>query len=96
MGLTLTFVAEPGPASLMLKHWRLAAIKLTAPSALRTKKGIGIGSTFAEVEAAYEGTRDQSVIPSQKQIVVGSLYNGLVFRFEAGRVVEIFIGPAAE
>ena len=96
MGLHLTFVAEPSPATPISSDWRLSAIKLTVPSGLRTKKGIGIGSTFDEVEVAYGDMRDQSLTPSQTQIDVGSLYNGLAFRFAAGRVVEIFIGPAAE
>lgn len=90
-GLTLDLSAaeSAGPQT-------LAAITLTRPSAWKTARGIGIGSTEAEVMTAYG--RDHNAEESQagNLFVAGSVYGGLLFTFEGGRVTQIFLGAAAE
>ncbi len=68
-------------------------ITVRAPFAEKTDRGVGIGSSEAEVRAAYAGTFD----PRPSGLVAGSVYGGVFFDFDdAGRVVSIFIGPGAE
>lgn len=75
----------------------VAAITLTAPGKLATGRGILIGSTEAEVIKAYGRYRDpQEPAEKGKQFVAGSIYDGMIFDFKAGRVVRIFLGAAAE
>lgn len=68
-------------------------ITVFAPFAEKTDRGIGIGSTEAEVRAAYAGTFD----PRPSGLVAGSVYGGVFFGLDAsGRVSRIFVGPGAE
>ncbi|MFN8240230.1 MAG: hypothetical protein U0X39_05695 [Bacteroidales bacterium] len=70
-------------------------ITATAPSSFKTMKGIGIGSSIEEVRKAYE----EYIKPGESDenfIVAGTVYGGLMFRFENGKVTSIFIGAAAE
>lgn len=94
-GVTLMFSAleEKDPRT-------ISKISIYPPSKLKTERGIGIGSTRAETEAAYatviankKGESDQS---NESRVVVGSIFGGLLFYFEEGLVSEIFLGAAAE
>lgn len=67
-----------------------------APFAARTDRGIGIGATEAEVTAAYADVRSAAHSQPGQELVAGSLYGGLFFYFESGRVTSIFAGAAAE
>jgi hypothetical protein len=88
-GVAITFVvAEFGGQS-------VNAITVTAPSALHTAEGIGIGSRRPEVEASYRG-RIALTESDDASIVVGSTYDGLILGFTDGAVSRIFIGAAAE
>jgi hypothetical protein len=69
-------------------------IWLRAPSTLATDRGIRLGSTADEARAAYAGTLDSRA--GEDSIVAGSVYGGVIFTVEGGRVVGIFVGPAAE
>jgi hypothetical protein len=72
-------------------------INITAPSTLKTSKNIGIGSTKAEVEAAYTGAIDKSATEEgSENIVAGTVYGGIIFKIENGKVNGIFVGAAAE
>ena len=71
---------------------RVNFISVAAPCALKTKKGIHIGSSEAEVVAAYKEHRDAEASEAGKFFVAGSDYDGLMFSIENGKVVRIFIG----
>jgi hypothetical protein len=71
------------------------SIRGFAPTTYKTKAGIGIGSTYDEVQAAYK--RDINAEESNRQqIVVGSVYGGIIFSFQNDKVENIFLGAAAE
>jgi hypothetical protein len=90
-GVTLSMVSEKkgGPQS-------LERITITSPSRLRTQRGIGIGSTEAEVNAAYGRFRNAGDSRAGELLVAGSVFGGVMFDFQQGRVSRIFIGAAAE
>jgi hypothetical protein len=75
---------------------KIASIRLTRPSKLETDRGIRIGDSYDEVVRAYGRHQDQENSVPFKRLVAGSIYGGLVFSFQNGRVVEIFLGAAAE
>ncbi len=64
--------------------------------ALATKRGIRIGSTEAAVRKAYGSVEDKEASEAGKSFVAGSVYGGVIFSFEKGKVTGIFIGAAAE
>ncbi|MEP2776325.1 MAG: hypothetical protein ABJQ29_05450 [Luteolibacter sp.] len=77
------------------------AITLRAPSKLKTGQGIGIGSAKADAVKAYadyktEQEEANSLGDSGDKHLVGSIYGGMIFSFEKGKVSEIFLGAAAE
>lgn len=71
-------------------------ITATAPCKLATKKGIKIGSSIAEVTKAYQDVQDKEQSVPRKSFVAGSIYGGVIFSFKDGKVVQIFVGAAAE
>jgi hypothetical protein len=76
---------------------KVASITVSAPSELATSRGIRIGSTEAEVLAAYGAHRDKDgATKAGKIFVAGSIFDGLIFNFKNGRVTRIFLGAAAE
>ncbi len=71
------------------------SINATAPCTFKTRAGMGIGSTYDEIQAAY--SRDISKADSNtEQVVVGSVYGGIIFTLTKGKVSDIFLGAAAE
>jgi hypothetical protein len=73
----------------------LRSISATAPSGLRTSRGIGIGSTAEEVRAAY-GKELNPEESQDERLVVGSIFGGIIFDLKGNRVTGIFYGAAAE
>jgi hypothetical protein len=73
----------------------LRALTITAPSALKTKEGLGIGASEAEVKSTY-GPKVNTEESSPDKIVVGSVFGGMIFTIDNGTVSEIFVGAAAE
>lgn len=71
------------------------SVRLSAPSPFRTKAGIGIGSSRAEVLAAYKGKIDKE-LSDKSQVVAESASGGLSFTFRNGKVAGIFLGQIAE
>jgi hypothetical protein len=74
----------------------VSTILVKSPSLLRTKRGIGIGSTEQEVAAAYGDCQDKEMSETGRSFVAGSVYGGVIFSFENGRVTSIFLGAGAE
>jgi hypothetical protein len=73
----------------------IASIVLTTPSRLSTTRGIRIGSTAKAVMKAYKAEWERE--SSKPDIfVAGSIYGGLIFNFQNGKVSKIFLGAAAE
>ncbi|MBK8266492.1 MAG: hypothetical protein IPK80_34845 [Nannocystis sp.] len=76
----------------------LHSLRIAAPSAFKTSKDIGIGSTRKAVLAAYGKLRDPED-PSgdaAEIFIAGSIYGGVFFTFKADKVLEIFVGAGAE
>lgn len=74
----------------------LHSITLTAPGKLRTRRNIGIGSPAAEVMKAYAKEYSADESQAGQTIVAGSIYGGIIFRIDGGKVSRIFFGAAAE
>jgi hypothetical protein len=89
--LTLGMVSKQkgGPQS-------VGSLMITSPSTLQTQKGIGIGSTEAEVVKAYGRFRNAGDSKPGELFVAGSIFGGIMFDFQQGRVNRIFIGAATE
>lgn len=90
-GLTLGMVSEKKGAAKSLE-----SITCNARCALKTSRGIGLGSTLADVQKAYaaEFNKEDS---KPGVFVAGSIYGGLVVNFnKAGKVSAMFLGAAAE
>lgn len=90
-GLSLDFVKDDSGI------FKADAITIAPPSPLRTARGIGIGSSRKEVLKAYEKEIDPKEVASEPdQIVAGTVYGGVIFTLDNGKVTSIFIGAAAE
>ena len=90
-GLALGMVAEKKGGAKSLE-----SIDCSARCTLKTTRGIGIGSTLADVQKAYaaEFNKEDSELPSV--FVAGTIYGGLILKFKAGKVSAMFLGAAAE
>jgi hypothetical protein len=62
----------------------------------KTAKGIGLGSTEAEVRAAYGSHEDKEMSQAGSVFIAGTVYGGLQFHFTKGKVTSIFFGASAE
>jgi hypothetical protein len=74
----------------------VASITATAPCALATRKGIKIGSPEGAPRKAYAAYADHDSPSEPHEFVAGSVYGGIIFQFEHGKVSRIFFGAAAE
>ncbi len=91
-GLVLNLSSEKSSAEATRAVFSITA---NAPCTFKTRAGMGIGSTAAEVQEAYK--RDINPEESSKeQITVGSIYGGIIFTIKNDKVVSIFLGAAAE
>ena len=63
---------------------------------LATARGVRIGSSEAEVKNAYRKVYNVEESRAGETFVAGSVYGGVIFEFEKGKVAGIFIGAAAE
>lgn len=80
---------EAGPATLE----RMTA---AAPCKFITNRGIALGATRAQVDAAYAADYSKEEPSEEGRVVVDSIYDGLIFSFEGGKVTSMFFGAAAE
>ncbi|MEP6673077.1 MAG: hypothetical protein ABJF10_28205 [Chthoniobacter sp.] len=74
----------------------LAMITARAPCDLATQRGIKIGSPASAPRKAYAAFADPDSPPTPDAFVVVSVYGGIIFNFEHGKVSRIFFGAAAE
>jgi hypothetical protein len=77
-------VGKPGNQSLNM-------ITITKPCELKTKRNIGIGSTYEEVDNAYRKEINPEFSDTET-LTAGSIYGGIIFSFQNMRV----IGASAE
>jgi hypothetical protein len=90
-GITLAMnSAKKGGAKTVL------SITAESPCKLATSRGIMIGSPEVAVAKAYRTVLNKEEGEPGKLLVAGSVYGGALFHLEAGKVVQIFIGAAAE
>lgn len=89
-GLTLVVASEEraGPKN-------VASILARAPCALKTTRGIGVGSSLGEVRKAYAQEQNREETTTDR-FVAGSIYSGVIFELTGRKVTSIFIGAAAE
>lgn len=72
-------------------------IQITAPSQLRSARGLGLGATYQSVADTYKDLRDPSSEADDREyFTAGDLYGGLIFRFADGKAVEVILGAVAE
>ncbi len=71
------------------------SITAKSPCSFKTKAGVGIGSSYTEVQEAYKKDIDAEAT-DKTQITVGSVYGGIIFTFKDDKVTSIFLGAAAE
>jgi hypothetical protein len=90
-GVNLGFSAADKKSAL-----KLTDIEILAPSQIKTTRGIGIGSTEAQVRTQYSHEINAGESIPQQTVVLGSVYGGVVFGLEGGKVQRILVGAAAE
>lgn len=90
-GVTLSMVSEKKGAAKSIE-----SISLVSPSTLSTKRNIRIGSAKQEVIKAYKSHWNKEDSKLTGGFVAGSIYGGVMFTFENGKVNSIFLGAAAE
>lgn len=90
-GLTLAMSSakKGGPKTVL-------SITAEAPCEFATSRGIQIGSPEAAVAKAYRDVQNKEDGEAGKLFVAGSIYGGVMFHLEKGKVSQIFIGAAAE
>ena len=71
------------------------SIHIEAPSKLKTRRGIGIGSRERDVTRAYPQLQ-ASELQSDQTRTIGSPEGELVFTLKKGRVTEIYVGVGDE
>jgi hypothetical protein len=93
-GLTLAMMsATAGGAKAV--GWAI----VVAPSEFTTQRGLGIGSSMADVLRVYGPFRAEDaegMWEPADRFVAGSVYGGMIFVFTEGTVSEIFLGAAGE
>lgn len=71
-------------------------ITLGAGAKLKTKEGVGIGSTLEELDAAYSSVRRPADGDAESSYVVGTMYAGMVFELKDRTVTSVTWGTLAE
>lgn len=89
-GLTITWSREKDADA-----WRVERFTAVPPNSWKTPQGIGLGSPAEKVRSTYASLLDPESSGSS-QLVVGSIYGGIVFSIKKGKVSRIFVGAAAE
>lgn len=90
-GITLGMVSAQKGAPKSIE-----SITINNPSRLSTQRGIRIGSNQQAVLKAYKSEWNRDESNKSTTFVAGSIYGGLIFQFNNGKVSQIFLGAAAE
>ena len=90
-GLNLDMASEKRGAAKSV-----ASITANESCKLQTKSGIHIGSDQAEVAKAYGRFKNVEESRDGETFVAGSIFGGLIFQIQNGKVNGMFIGAAAE
>ncbi len=91
MGIIINMAQQPDS-----DEFTVFSIKVMAPCSLKTSRGIAIGDSKAAVLEAY-GDEYNAEESDDNALVLGSVYGGMVITVDdEDKVVEIFIGSAAE
>ncbi|MEA3302643.1 MAG: hypothetical protein U9Q75_05115 [Pseudomonadota bacterium] len=75
---------------------RVASMRAGLYSLVETARGIKVGDSFAAVNTAYGDQLDADNSEPPFTLLAGSPYAGVLFSFEEGKVIQIFIGATAE
>lgn len=75
---------------------RVASIRAGLDSTLETTKRIKVGDSFAAVNKAYADQLNTDNSEPPFTLLAGSPYSGVLFSFEEGKVIQIFVGATAE
>lgn len=75
---------------------QVSSITIGEPSQLKTERNIGIGDSYEKVEKVYKQEKDVDNTITCERFVAGSIYEGIIFSFNEGKVSKIFLGSAAE
>jgi hypothetical protein len=79
----------------LIQTGKLFTITARAPCNYKTAAGLSMGSSYAEVEAAYKKDIEPEAT-DKTQITVGSVYGGIIFSFKNDKAEKIFLGAEAE
>lgn len=88
-GLFLTLSRDGASSGATLERFRVVR-----PCGFETSRAVKVGDSAAAVRAAYGGLLSEE--STATSLIVGSIYDGVIFSLEGGRVREIFVGAAAE
>jgi len=91
-GLTLNMSSDKANRDSSLSVFSITA---NSPCIFKTKAGMGIGSSYEEVQEAYKKDIDPEAT-DKTQITVGSVYGGIIFSFRNNKAEKVFLGAAAE
>lgn len=89
LGLRLDLVLSPDSS------FNVKMITIKSPCDYKSSRGIGINSSYDDVKKYYHKYIDYNSSDSNN-IVAGSVYGGILFKFENNKVKSIFIGAAAD
>lgn len=81
------------------EEYGVGSISASNKSTWKTARGIGIGDARSVVVERYKDIphEDPNEPVAENEMIVGSIYGGLIFSFDdAGKVSDIFLGAAAE
>lgn len=73
----------------------IASITAGTLCPFKTRAGIGVGSSLEEIQAAYKNNINKEE-SGDDQVIIGSMYGGIIFTLQKNKVLHIFLGAAAE
>jgi hypothetical protein len=89
-GLEITYARDSE-----YQQWQIERFQAKAPCSWKNPQGVGIGTAMDVVREKY-ATLLEKETSTGNQLVVGSIYFGVIYAFEDAKVDSIFVGAAAE